>query len=38
MFAYEQIKDRKGKMINGTFVKNETYPLNTTDHWKKVTL
>ena len=21
-FAYEQIKDRKGKMINGTFVKN----------------
>jgi NTP pyrophosphatase (non-canonical NTP hydrolase) len=37
-FAYEQIKDRKGQMVNGTFVKNETYPLNTTDHWKKVTL
>jgi len=25
-------------MINGTFVKNGTYPEGTTDHWKKVTL
>ena len=37
-FAYEQIKNRQGEMINGTFVKNETYPTGTTDHWKKVTL
>jgi NTP pyrophosphatase (non-canonical NTP hydrolase) len=36
--AYSVIKNRQGQMINGTFVKNETYPLNTTDHWKKVTL
>ncbi len=37
-FAYEQIKNRQGEMINGTFVKNGTYPEGTTDHWKKVTL
>lgn len=37
-FAYDQIKNRQGSMINGTFVKNETYPTGTTDHWKKVTL
>ena len=37
-FAYDQIKNRQGHMINGTFVKNETYPTGTTDHWKKVTL
>ena len=37
-FAYNQIKDRQGSMINGTFVKNGSYPTGTTDHWKKVTL
>lgn len=36
--AWDQIKNRQGSMINGTFVKNETYPTGTTDHWKKVTL
>ena len=36
--AWDQIKNRQGHMINGTFVKNETYPTGTTDHWKKVTL
>ena len=36
--AWTQIKNRQGSMVNGTFVKNETYPTGTTDHWKKVTL
>lgn len=36
--AWDQIKNRQGNMINGTFVKSETYPTGTTDHWKKVTL
>ena len=36
--AWDQIKNRQGHMVNGTFVKSETYPTGTTDHWKKVTL
>ena len=36
--AYDVIKSRHGSMINGTFVKQQSFPSGTTDHWKKVTL
>ena len=36
--AYNEIKNRKGAMVNGTFVKQQSFPSGTTDHWKKVTL
>ena len=36
--AYNVIKSRQGSMVNGTFVKQQSFPSGTTDHWKKVTL
>ena len=36
--AYNEIANRKGEMVNGTFVKQVSVPTGTTDHWKKVTL
>jgi NTP pyrophosphatase (non-canonical NTP hydrolase) len=36
--AYNVIKFRQGNMVNGTFVKQQSFPSGTTDHWKKVTL
>ena len=38
--AYDVINQRKGKMINGSFVKDETKetPINTTNNWKSITI